>query len=454
VQGFHILLSIPDSGSLILPPHPLNSDCILNISNTLAEVRTKFHADKSILETWNIWESLYLPQSLDANNYVKQLANSGIPYYNPISLLLYKSNKELPLATSTIMGIATDDVPWPDVLSAALNSVNSRFNTEHSNPRIYVVADAQLTLRLQLWKSSTISYYNQLFARSRVIDLQSVIRRKLSFDGEIGSVGGSKDTLIKTIKDMDYSFVSIFQKQISSLDLEFIEDTIGNASMVDEISARENVVKIKEFFMSRESLRAMVKTSMNREHINAIIQLLMSRDAEIGVSHQHVHGNNRSYKSFVPSMFLDCTQTNMIITGDLKLDIRKVNYYRIYFVDDINGIIMFVSLSDHKIYFINTSLGNSELKDGPYEILKRTIGKKIVQFLNSNQLVDSGINFILADYPYQYFERQIIASDFGVYVYCILYFLVTEVPISFSIDDIHHIKNTLAYYMMIGSLPY
>jgi hypothetical protein len=437
-----------------LPPHPLNNECIININATLAEVRTRFHADKSILETWHVWESLYLPRSLDASNYVIQLANSGIPYYNPISLLLYKSNKELPLATSTIVGVNTDDFPWPDVLSAALNSVNSRFNTEHSNPRIYVVADVQLTTRLQLWTSNTVDYYNHLFARSRIMDLQSVIKRKISFDGQTGSVGGNKDTLAKTIKDMDYSFVSIFQKQLSSLDLEFIENAIGNSSIFDAISARENVVKIKDFLISRESLRAMVRTAMNREHINATIQLLRSRDSEIGLSHQHVNGNNRSYRSFVPSIFLDCSQTEMIISSELKFDVRIITYYRVYFVDDNNNNIIFVSLSDQTIYFINPSLGNSDIKDGPYEIYKRTIGKKIVQFLKSNHIADSNIRFNLADYSYQYFERQEIGLDFGVYVYSILYFLVYEVPISFSRDDIHHIKNSLTYYMLIGSFPY
>jgi hypothetical protein len=74
-----------------LTPHPLPDDCIDEITKTLAEVRLRFHADKYILESWNIWESLYLPRSNDVKNYVVQLANSGISYHNPISYLLYKA---------------------------------------------------------------------------------------------------------------------------------------------------------------------------------------------------------------------------------------------------------------------------------------------------------------------------------------------------------------------------
>jgi hypothetical protein len=454
VQGFHILTAIPFSEHLELPPHPLADDCIRQIMETLAEVRQRFHADKLILESWNIWESLYLPRSDDVNNYVLQLANSGISYHNPISYLLYKSGKELPLSSSTLLGVGANDIEWPDLLSGALNSVNCRFNTDHLEPRIYVVTDAQLTQRINLWKSSTKRYYSELASKLRIIDIHNVLKRKISYDGQIPSTIGNKDVLIELINRIDKTFISIFQKQLSPLDIEFIENTIGDGSIIDDDTALANIVKIKDFSMSRLSLRNMVLLYMNKEHLNATIQLFQNRDQDICQAYKHVNGASRTFQALPVSLFFNCDQTISILSGTFEMDISRGDYYRFYFVDHTHNIIIFASFPDKKIYFINTCIGINSQKDGPFEISKRQYGYNIIQFFRNRQLIQISDNFSLHDYPHQYFETLTKVNDFGVYMYSILYFLVVDVPIYFLREDIEHLKKSLSYYMLSGSLPY
>ena len=53
--------------------------------------------------------------------------------------------------------------------------------------------------------------------------------------------------------------------------------TIGDKSIINDMTANENVIKIKDVSMSRMALRSMVTSHMNKEHINATIQLFQNR---------------------------------------------------------------------------------------------------------------------------------------------------------------------------------
>ena len=79
---------------------------------------------------------------------------------------------------------------WPEIIAAALNSVVSEFNPHPPNPRMYSPTDVALTEAIVLFNIKSSMYYEEILKASTNVFLQSFIKRKIGYNGEILSISG------------------------------------------------------------------------------------------------------------------------------------------------------------------------------------------------------------------------------------------------------------------------
>jgi hypothetical protein len=195
VEGFYLLRSLPDCAEPFLKPQPFPEGCAGAISLTINAVHKYFDIvnDKSVREEWKAWSILWRPMSDSADDYVRRLQQRRQVYHQPLKAMLYDPTKEIithhwdfvaPLAANI-----NPDFQWPPILAAAMNSVQSEFNTNLARPRLLTYTDPELLQCIADFKIVTVPYYESILTISKP-KLLIILLRRIYFRGDVPSSTG------------------------------------------------------------------------------------------------------------------------------------------------------------------------------------------------------------------------------------------------------------------------
>jgi len=196
IEGFYLLRNMPPTVTS-LPPCEFPEHAYKSIMETLKEVRDRFdiYDDSDIRNAWDSWAAKWAPLSNDATEYVQQLKRNGLPYHIPLKNILLNANAIISdhdkwkndMCPVTDINI---DFVWPEIIAAALNSVVSEFNPHPPNPRMYSPTDVALTEAIVLFNIKSSIFYDGVLKASTNNFLQSLIKRKIGYNGEIPAISG------------------------------------------------------------------------------------------------------------------------------------------------------------------------------------------------------------------------------------------------------------------------
>jgi hypothetical protein len=169
VEGFYLLRAIPHSENGTLPPCDFPDNVHESIAETISEVRKTYdiYSDEAIRKSWDVWYDIWAPKNGDSINYVQSMERKGIPFHIPLKLILLNKNNYIhfPDWENNCNAANSDinpDFVWPEVIAAAMNSVQSDFNPNPNNPRLYSTTDVDLTEVLNSFKERCSPHYNNL----------------------------------------------------------------------------------------------------------------------------------------------------------------------------------------------------------------------------------------------------------------------------------------------------
>lgn len=197
VEGFYLLVKLPDFKRKTLQPMSFPEGCAAAIADTVKSVYKKYNSiDPNhiiVRDSWNDWSQMYAPQNDDANEYVSMLRRKKKPYDEPLKLALY--DKEFRIVSNSwnysISYRALDEkFEWPEVLAATMHSVAHSMNLNPPNPRMYTSSDVELERKLLRFheETATAAYYSE--AAFTVEKIKRQLNRQISYQGSKPSLTG------------------------------------------------------------------------------------------------------------------------------------------------------------------------------------------------------------------------------------------------------------------------
>lgn len=203
IEGIYLLKNIPFSPNRTIPPCPLEENSVQSIDACLREVRDRWYGNNDreaqlIIDSWDRWSTKYRPISDDISDYLLKLQANHVPYHIPLKAYIATDQQMLTLDSTISWGrklrenpIINADFKWPEVMVAAMNSVVTEFNRHPSAPRLYSVTDELLLSDVNYFQLNTNFYYEEVLPNLLKPDLVSLLKRKVSYTGEVPPIGGS-----------------------------------------------------------------------------------------------------------------------------------------------------------------------------------------------------------------------------------------------------------------------
>jgi hypothetical protein len=163
----------------------------------MIEVRKTYdvYNDETIRKSWDVWYDFWAPKNGDSFSYIHSMEQKGIPYHIPLKLILLNKNNYINFPDwENNFNVPNNDINpdfvWPEVIAAAMNSVQSDFNLNLPNPRIYSTTDTDLTDVIHRFKEQCNEYYNTSLKSLNNNILKIMLKRKVGYTGEIASTTG------------------------------------------------------------------------------------------------------------------------------------------------------------------------------------------------------------------------------------------------------------------------
>jgi hypothetical protein len=175
-----------------IDPCPFPDNAKEEINKCLREVRSSQN-DEEVKTLWAEWANVYAPLSNDSMEYINQLKTFGILYHVPLKAIFTNKNIRLQNLWNRDLKpsiISQPGFELPEILAVATNSVVSEFNPNAPDPRIYSINDVDLANALLEYSNRTIEYYTVFLSNSTVAKLAQLIKRQISFNGEVPSITG------------------------------------------------------------------------------------------------------------------------------------------------------------------------------------------------------------------------------------------------------------------------
>lgn len=198
IEGYYLLKGIPHAINGTLQPQPLVENSHQVFQKTLRYVREAYNPanDSAILKEWDEWARIYCPISDSAEEYLALLKSRNKPWHIPLRNILLDSavtivnpawlyNQPLVVRPSY-----TPLFEWPEVLAAAMNSVQTEMNLHPHPPRLFSPSDTQLVLDRNIYKETVTGLYYEGKLRSpgfTNLKLLQLLRKKIGYKGEIPS---------------------------------------------------------------------------------------------------------------------------------------------------------------------------------------------------------------------------------------------------------------------------
>jgi hypothetical protein len=195
VEGFYLLRNIPHFADFVLEPCAFPENVHVEIQQTIKEIHTTYdvYDDRIIRETWQKWNDKWAPKTSNAVDYIAQMKSFGHPFHIPLKYILLNKNTTMILnewAEKDAVSNINPEFKWPEVIAAAMDSVVSEFNPHPMHPRLYTTTDNQLTDDIDVFREKCSNYYTVYLLNNNVVNIKSMIKRKIGYSGQIMSTFG------------------------------------------------------------------------------------------------------------------------------------------------------------------------------------------------------------------------------------------------------------------------
>jgi hypothetical protein len=173
IEGFYLLSGLPNYPKNLyrdLPYMKLAPGTANEISRTMTAIRREYlygtEARNKIRQEWEDFYRLKAPENDEINDYLVRLRENKIGRVGHVPLrgvLFSKNIWHKPQWTcSSSTQLLDPQFKWPDVLSAAMNSVRASFQGIWPMPRVYASTDHLLEARVDDYHNASGQFYDNL----------------------------------------------------------------------------------------------------------------------------------------------------------------------------------------------------------------------------------------------------------------------------------------------------
>jgi hypothetical protein len=225
-------------------------------------------------------------------------------YHQPLFLLLYdpRVKLETPLWISSLKEnpLLNPTFEWPEVISAAMNSVVSDFNVAPIfAPRLNSITDQTILRYLEQFRIATLAYYE---AAMTVTEVKILMRRKITFKGEILSTSGAKQVLNERRQRFDQYFISILHRT-SYTGEEWIDEILNEELTTDK--SENELCTVGEQSVTHSMIQQFLPgNAIHASNILVVRKLLELREVRVQGAHADVKREKDTYIKLKENYFL------------------------------------------------------------------------------------------------------------------------------------------------------
>lgn len=380
-------------------------------------------------------------------------------YHQPLFLLLSdpRVKLETPLWISSLKEnpLLNPTFEWPEVISAAMNSVVSDFNVAPIfAPRLNSITDQTILRYLEQFRIATLAYYE---AAMTVTEVKILMRRKITFKGEILSTSGAKQVLNERRQRFDQYFISILHRT-SYTGEEWIDEILNEELTTDK--SENELCTVGEQSVTHSMIQQFLPgNAIHASNILVVRKLLELREVRVQGAHADVNREKDTYiklkeNYFLLNDFLELIMDNprnALLSTYFPQNMLDISHK--WFImypqrqnEVLNWRLIVVCHSAKKIYFIDPKMPRvgADYENEMWGLYSTKI----------NEFMDPEHDYEYEVYPYQYYEALENDFDSVVYLVIIIYFLVLEMPIYFTTDQVPALRKKVAFWMLNEQLPF
>jgi hypothetical protein len=288
VEGIYLLKQLPNlrnaDGMLleVIKPQVFPNDAKSVIEDCIKCVNDKFVGDDSkcqALEDWNMWKNTVAPIFLTVEEYLTHLSVNNIlgQYHQPLAAYVCIAGKYNKGIMETAINAAVDsNFEWPEILAAAMPSVQTNFQRHPPLPRLYVSTAANITNCTQFYKNCTLTFYNNMTTLS-LEKLKKMLVQKVSYNGYCLATTGTKAELINRAKTYDVQIIAYLYHPVAPALLQYQNEIIVSESLLNE-----SIAKVNDMDVTRVNLKQFrANSNLTSNTMNLLLELFTIRQTKL-----------------------------------------------------------------------------------------------------------------------------------------------------------------------------
>ena len=344
---------------------------------------------------------------------------------------------------------------YPEILAAAMNSVQTSRNRDPMPPRLVLHADAE---ELGDLHSTIRRYYDGM----RVEDMKDIVKRFVTYAGLSPNYSGSKDQLLTRICSTNFIVVQNLSGTISEEIYDSVQQqlTIAETTVEDEEVFRLNTVLVTLFSL-RDLQRA---CRLHCDIMGAFVELLRLREERLFRTHYDVNVGHRFYDNFKfkPSLFtLDNPELTFIPSS---VDICKYHRIFIFLKSDVGEdpwkLVVLTPLSKTIEYFdplcISAQGANDEASRAANLELLNFSARFEIALANRRQGAEDAADAAAWKAVLGKFESCFnLENDFdaGIYVFALVVYMSFSCPPIVDSAALCRWRTLFAYWLINKEIP-
>lgn len=475
VEGVHLLQCIPHREYGQVEYAEMKESVVQTLKKTLRCIRKKYNRNYKyeIRLWWENWFKIYCPPiEICPYRFIDQLRTKQAMKPIPLQNILlnqntFVENKEWTI-TSSLHDKFNPEFEWPEVLQAAMNSVQTSYNRIPGEPRLQAQNDRDLILVLASMAAATEAFYTQNIT---VLNLRTEIRIFcVDYDGINPATSTlTKAPLVDWRRKWAKSFCVKLFRPLNLTHASLVRSTI-DFPCLDDTSTQYVIASIKDTNVSRLDIKSFDSgQKLSDVCIDAIIGLFQHRDSKICEAYVEVNPDMQEEFPPTPSVFLPLTFMSKFLQDPTSVELAT--YFQVYQpFDKLNRIYCPRLINEERQLFglvvLDVKLKNIYYMD-PTIIDRGHPSQDVIDFLNIllpslNQLSDV-LDYNFQDwhpaslYPFQYYEPisedRLDRMGTVIHLFTLIYFCIKNIPIYFTNDLVRDVvRFKFCYWIMSSEL--
>ena len=460
----YLLKTLPEviRNSKDIPPREFDEKGTDNIVECLREIRKKFvgESERDALNWWNEWDKEYVATMTSSKDYVAHLARNSKVYHTPLAEYLFGLVNPLHSAWRSKLSVDSTDInpgfQWPDILAAAMPSVESESNPHPPDPRSIIVNHSVLNDILWEINEKIKGYYSYL-STSLIKDICLLMTQKVQPSGHIlKSSGTKKQALIERWKRNDTVFLTSIFTPLSPNNADLIENFCSNGQIGLDIPilSRQNYTSFSKSILFEIN----GDQPLTNEGMDAILQLFRNRNQK---TRAMVMNNGFKQSIFLnPSTFTSVMNPTSPTTTFRSID-NQFNdmvfekFHRIFFPHLLGGVwgMVMIDIPSETIFYIyhgspvDAEVETRELLDN----IDLQFNSFLTEIIGDERQTDENINWDVSLYALNGCYSTEEYS--GIFIASVMYFLVQECPVFIPLSQLKILRSKFSLWLIDGALP-